>query len=54
MAPRTLGRVSGRLAIEAENLVKHSGETIAVDGVSLSVPEGPGDPRVPASDPGLT
>ena len=40
MAPRTLGRVSGRLAIEAENLVKHFGETIAVDGVSLSVPEG--------------
>ncbi|MET1058312.1 MAG: ATP-binding cassette domain-containing protein [Nocardioides sp.] len=27
-------------AIEAENLVKHFGETVAVDGVSLSVPEG--------------
>ena len=27
-------------AIEAEHLVKHFGETVAVDGVSLSVPEG--------------
>lgn len=27
-------------AIEADNLVKHFGETVAVDGVSLSVPEG--------------
>jgi len=27
-------------AIEAENLVKHFGETVAVDDVSLSVPEG--------------
>jgi ABC-2 type transport system ATP-binding protein len=29
-----------RAAIEADNLVKHFGETVAVDGVSFSVPEG--------------
>ena len=29
-----------RSAIEAENLVKHFGDTVAVDGVSFSVPEG--------------
>jgi ABC-2 type transport system ATP-binding protein len=28
------------LAIEADNLVKHFGETVAVDGVSFAVPEG--------------
>jgi len=33
-------RVSARAAIEAEDLVKHFGETVAVNGVSLSVPEG--------------
>ena len=32
--------MSPRAAIEAENLVKHFGETVAVDGVSFSVPEG--------------
>jgi ABC-2 type transport system ATP-binding protein len=32
--------VSARAAIEAEDLVKHFGDTVAVDGVSLSVPEG--------------
>jgi ABC-2 type transport system ATP-binding protein len=32
--------VTRRLAIVADNLVKHFGETVAVDGVSLSVPEG--------------
>jgi ABC-2 type transport system ATP-binding protein len=32
--------MSTRAAIEADNLVKHFGETVAVDGVSLSVPEG--------------
>ena len=32
--------MSPRAAIEADNLVKHFGETVAVDGVSLSVPEG--------------
>ena len=40
MAPHTLVRVSARAAIEADNLVKRFGETLAVDGVSLSVPEG--------------
>src|SRR6476620_6024012 len=29
-----------RSAIEAEGLVKHFGDTVAVDGVSFSVPEG--------------
>ena len=32
--------MTARAAIEAEELVKHFGETIAVDGVSFSVPEG--------------
>src|SRR5687767_15848351 len=32
--------MSQRPAIEADNLVKHFGETVAVDGVSLSVPQG--------------
>jgi ABC-2 type transport system ATP-binding protein len=32
--------MTSRAAIEADNLVKHFGETVAVDGVSLSVPEG--------------
>src|SRR6478735_7959575 len=32
--------MSSSPAIEAESLVKHFGETVAVDGVSLSVPEG--------------
>ena len=32
--------MTSRAAIEADNLVKHYGETVAVDGVSLSVPEG--------------
>jgi ABC-2 type transport system ATP-binding protein len=32
--------VNQRPAIEADNLVKRFGETLAVDGVSLSVPEG--------------
>jgi ABC-2 type transport system ATP-binding protein len=36
----TLLRVSERPAIEADNLVKRFGETLAVDGVSLAVPEG--------------
>jgi ABC-2 type transport system ATP-binding protein len=40
VAARRLAIVTGRLAIEADNLVKHFGETVAVDGVSLSVPEG--------------
>ena len=33
-------RMSPRAAIEADRLVKHFGETVAVDGVSFSVPEG--------------
>jgi ABC-2 type transport system ATP-binding protein len=32
--------MSARAAIEAEDLVKHYGATVAVDGVSFSVPEG--------------
>jgi ABC-2 type transport system ATP-binding protein len=40
VAPSTLLRVNQRPAIEADNLVKRFGETLAVDGVSLSVPEG--------------
>ena len=32
--------MTSRPAIEADNLVKHFGDTVAVDGVSLSVPEG--------------
>jgi ABC-2 type transport system ATP-binding protein len=32
--------MSQRPAIEADNLVKHFGETVAVDGVSFTVPEG--------------
>jgi ABC-2 type transport system ATP-binding protein len=32
--------MTARAAIEAENLVKHFGETVAVDGVSFTVPEG--------------
>jgi ABC-2 type transport system ATP-binding protein len=36
----TLLRVTQRPAIEADNLVKRFDETLAVDGVSLSVPEG--------------
>jgi ABC-2 type transport system ATP-binding protein len=32
--------MSSSLAIEADNLVKHFGETAAVDGVSFSVPRG--------------
>src|SRR5262245_46516031 len=32
--------MSPRAAIEAENLVKHFGKTVAVDGVSFVVPEG--------------
>jgi ABC-2 type transport system ATP-binding protein len=32
--------VTRRLAIEADNLVKHFGETVAVDGVSFVVPQG--------------
>ncbi len=38
--PSTLLRVTRQPAIEAIELVKHFGETVAVDGVSLSVPEG--------------
>ncbi len=38
--PHTLLQVSSRPAIEADNLVKRFGDTLAVDGVSLSVPEG--------------
>ncbi len=34
------GRETGGPAIEAEQLVKHFGETVAVDGVSFSVPRG--------------
>ena len=40
MPRHTLVRVSSRPAIEADNLVKRFDETLAVDGVSLSVPEG--------------
>ena len=32
--------MSPQPAIEADNLVKHFGDTVAVDGVSFSVPEG--------------
>src|SRR5262245_42576154 len=32
--------MSSRAAIEADQLVKHFGDTVAVDGVSFSVPEG--------------
>jgi len=38
--PSSVDSMSPRPAIEADNLVKHFGETVAVDGVSLSVPEG--------------
>jgi ABC-2 type transport system ATP-binding protein len=37
---RTVFRVNTSPAIEADNLVKHFGETVAVDGVSFAVPEG--------------
>ena len=40
-ARSTVGsREARRPAIEAEQLVKHFGETVAVDGVSFSVPRG--------------
>jgi ABC-2 type transport system ATP-binding protein len=38
--PSSVHCMSQRPAIEAENLVKHFGETVAVDGVSFSVPQG--------------
>ena len=38
--PASVQSMSPRPAIEADNLVKHFGETVAVDGISLSVPEG--------------
>src|SRR5262245_60185334 len=38
--PFTLPRVTPQAAIEADDLVKRFDETLAVDGVSLSVPEG--------------
>ena len=40
MLVSSVGAMTSRMAIEAENLVKHFGETVAVDGVSLAVPEG--------------
>jgi len=39
-AAGTAGTNTGGPAIEAEDLVKHFGETVAVDGVSFSVPRG--------------
>ena len=46
MSVASVESMSPRPAIEADNLVKHFGETVAVDGVSFSVPEGSGVVRV--------